>query len=124
MIKKRKDKKLIIRVEGKSDAIIQQEDADACLKKLTEEKDITSIIVWKNNDHFINRIRRRIAEDKTDTLKNNVEIHIVDKDKNETILTIDKYGIMSDWPDDFLNESADEAEAILKAGMKKRGVEF
>jgi len=83
------------------------------------------ILVETHSDHFINRLRRRIAEDKTNTLKDKVNIlfiHPPENGKGAAIkpLKVDPYGIIENWPPDFLPESANEAEAIFKAGLKKR----
>jgi len=83
------------------------------------------IIVETHSDHFINRLRRRIAEDPTDELKDKISIlfvHPPHDGQGATIepLKIDRYGIIENWPPDFLPESADEAEAILTAGLEKR----
>lgn len=83
------------------------------------------IIVETHSDHFINRLRRRIAEDKTDKLKDKVNILFVNPPhdgQGATIdqLRIDRYGVIENWPPDFLPESADEAREILLAGLKKR----
>ena len=83
------------------------------------------IIVETHSDHFINRLRRRIAEDKTDELKDKVNIlfvHPPHDGQGATIesLKVDRYGVIENWPSDFLPESADEAEAIVLAGLEKR----
>ena len=85
------------------------------------------IVVETHSDHFINRLRRRIAEDTTDTLKEKVNIlfvHPPHDGHGATIepLRIDRYGVIENWPPDFLPEASDEAEAIFVAGLGKRGV--
>ena len=83
------------------------------------------IIVETHSDHFINRLRRRIAEDPTDELRNMVTILFVHPPKGGVgariePLRIDKFGIIENWPPDFLPEAADEAQAIFAAGLDKR----
>ena len=83
------------------------------------------IIVETHSDHFINRLRRRIAEDETDKLKDKVNILFVNPPhdgQGATIdqLRVDRYGVIENWPPDFLPESANEAEAIILAGLEKR----
>lgn len=83
------------------------------------------LIVETHSDHFINRLRRRIAEDPHDELKNEVSILFVHPPRNgagATIepLAVDRFGVIENWPEDFLPESADEAEAIFVAGLRKR----
>lgn len=83
------------------------------------------LIVETHSDHFINRLRRRIAEDPTDSIKDLVNILFVHPPtgrQGATIdqLSVDRYGVIENWPEDFLPESADESEAILMAGLEKR----
>ena len=85
------------------------------------------VIVETHSDHFINRLRRRIAEDPADELRNKVSILFVHPPKdgrgaNIEPLQVDRFGVIENWPPDFLPESADEAEAIFLAGLEKRGV--
>ena len=84
------------------------------------------LIVETHSDHFINRLRRRIAEDPTDEIKDKVSILFVHPplgSQGATIepLRIDRFGVIENWPPNFLPEAADEAEAILLAGLEKRG---
>lgn len=83
------------------------------------------LLVETHSDHFINRLRRRIAEDPTDELKEKVSILFVrpPHDGQGAIiepLQVNQYGVIENWPPDFLPESADEAEAIFRAGLEKR----
>ena len=83
------------------------------------------LIVETHSDHFINRLRRRIAEDSTDGLRNKVSILFVHPPQDEqgaTIepLQVDRFGVIENWPPNFLPEAADEAEAIFLAGLEKR----
>ena len=92
---------------------------------LTLAKQERRLIVETHSDHFINRLRRRIAEDSTDVLKNKVSIlfvHPSQEGQGATIepLQIDRFGVIENWPPNFLPEAADEAEAILLAGLEKR----
>lgn len=84
------------------------------------------VIVETHSDHFINRLRRRIAEDQTDKLGDKVSILFVHppqdgRGANIEPLQVDRYGIVENWPPDFLPEASDEAEAIFLAGLEKRG---
>ena len=85
------------------------------------------LVVETHSDHFINRLRRRIAEDPTDQLREDVGILFVlppQDGRGATVeqLRVDRYGVIENWPAEFLPESADEAEAIFRAGLEKRGV--
>ena len=84
------------------------------------------IVLETHSDHFINRLRRRIAEDHSDKLKDLVNIlfiHPPHDGHGSTIesLRVDRFGVIENWPEDFLPEAANEAEAIFVAGLEKRG---
>ena len=86
------------------------------------------LVVETHSDHFINRLRRRIAEDSTDELRKKVSIlfvHPSQGGQGATIepLQVDRFGVIENWPPNFLPEAADEAEAILLASLEKRGGE-
>ena len=102
---------------------LQANLADFLLSLVQQER---RLIVETHSDYFINRLRRRIAEDDTNELQDKVNILFVKPstdDEGATIepLRIDKFGVIENWPPDFLPEAADEAEAIFSAGLSKRG---
>ena len=83
------------------------------------------LIVETHSDHFINRLRRRIAEDPTDELRDKVNILFVRPPidgRGATIdpLQVNQFGVIENWPPGFLPEASEEAEAILLAGLAKR----
>ncbi len=83
------------------------------------------LVIETHSDHFINRLRRRVAEDRTDKLADDVSILFVHppEDGQGTViqpLRVDPYGVIENWPPDFLPESANEAGAIFRAGLEKR----
>jgi len=82
------------------------------------------LIIETHSDHLINRLRRRIVEDKSDKLKDSISILFVHPPKGgegATIqpLNINRYGVIDNWPPDFLPEAADEAEIIFRKGLEK-----
>jgi predicted ATPase len=83
------------------------------------------IIVETHSDHLIHRLRRRIVEDDTNELRSDVSILFVrsgsgtDGSSIEP-LTVDQYGVIENWPPDFLPEAAGESEAIFRAAIRKR----
>jgi len=83
------------------------------------------LIVETHSDHLINRLRRRIVEDQSNKIKDMISIlfiHPPEEEQGATIepLSIDRYGIIENWPPDFLPEAADEAEIIFREGLEKR----
>jgi len=81
-------------------------------------------LVETHSDHFINRLRRRIAEDTSGEVRDRVQILFVHRPGGRpTIveqLELDEYGSIVNWPATFLPEAADEAAAIVRAGLEKR----
>jgi predicted ATPase len=50
-------------------------------------------------------------------------IYFVEKENGHSIyrdITINKYGVIEDWPKGFFDESDDIANKTLRAGMEKR----
>ena len=83
------------------------------------------VLVETHSDYFIHRLRRRIAEDKSDELREKISILFVrppvgGKGAEIEPLRVDEYGVIENWPPDFLPESGDEAEAIIRASIEKR----
>lgn len=83
------------------------------------------LLIETHSDHLINRLRRRIAEDKTSELKDKISILFIRPPHGLEGALIDplkvnQFGVIENWPPDFLPESADEAEAIFRAGLEKR----
>ena len=93
---------------------------------LTLAKQDRQMVIETHSDHFINRLRRRIAEDPTDELREKVSILFVQpphdgQGASIEPLQMDRFGIIENWPPNFLPEAANEAEAIFVAGLNKRG---
>ena len=101
---------------------LQSKLADFMLKLAISGK---RVLVETHSDYFIHRLRRRIAEDKSDKLRDMISILFVRpplEGKGAVIdpLRVDEYGVIENWPPDFFPESGDEAEAIIRAGLEKR----
>jgi predicted ATPase len=82
-----------------------------------------NIIIETHSDHFITRMRRRVAEDDESALKDKIKLTFVEQGTTDLIfksLTLDEYGILNIFPDDFIEMPELELEAIVKAQMKKR----
>ncbi|MBA2677742.1 MAG: AAA family ATPase [Ktedonobacteraceae bacterium] len=84
------------------------------------------ILVETHSDHLINRLRRRAAEDETDTLGAMVNILFVTPptaDGEGAKIErgrINQYGDIENWPPGFLADAAQDARAIMLAGSNKR----
>jgi predicted ATPase len=83
------------------------------------------VIAETHSDHVINRLVRRIVEDNTYNLKDLIAIYFISQKENgavcEEICIDDKQGIVN-WPVDFFDQTANEQEKIIQAGIKKRKI--
>lgn len=83
-----------------------------------------NIIVETHSDHIINRIVKRIIQDKTGELKKYIKIYYLSIDEtNKTVINQieidDKTGIVN-WVDGFFDQFQNEQGAIIRAGIEKR----
>jgi predicted ATPase len=78
------------------------------------------LVVETHSDHIINRLIRRIIEDKTAKLNEMIGIYFVqpeqDGAKVETIRISPSLGIVN-WPQDFFDQTASEQERIMRARL-------
>lgn len=86
-------------------------------------------IIETHSEYFINRLRYRVAVSNDSNISDNTMIYFVEKDKiegdsNYREITINKYGVIEDWPEGFFDESEMIAAEILKAGIKKKMTEI
>lgn len=83
-----------------------------------------NVIVETHSDHIINRIVKRIIQDKSGKLKDNIEILYLSHDVNNNVIfypiTIDDSKGIVNWPDGFFDQFQNEQEEILRAGIEKR----
>lgn len=82
------------------------------------------VIVETHSDHFITRLRRRIAEDSTNQLDDRILLTFVEVGNNDILfknIEINDFGVIElPYPDDFIERADVELKAILKAQMNKR----
>jgi len=81
------------------------------------------IIVETHSAEFITRMRRRIAEDSSNTLVGKVNLIFVEEDESEHIfkeLDLSESGSLSYFPKDFIEQSEIDYRAIVKAQALKR----
>lgn len=80
-------------------------------------------IVETHSEYLINRLRRRVAEDKSDELERTVQIYFVEREdgkSNFRKVDLNEYGAVEDWPKGFFDEGPNEAQLIMDAAMSKR----
>lgn len=82
------------------------------------------LIVETHSEHIVSRLRRRIAAAPDDSLVSTVEILFAEKnDRGDTHfrpVRANEYGGIEEWPEGFFDQSASEAQEILRAAIKKR----
>lgn len=82
-----------------------------------------NFIVETHSDHIVNRLIRRIVESKDGELNDLIGIYFIKPTEEgsicEEINIDDKYGI-TNWPDEFFDQVANEQEKIMMAGLQKR----
>ena len=82
------------------------------------------IIVETHSEHLVNRLRRRVAEDDTDSVRDLVRIVFAERDaEGHTVFRPSDInplgGLSEDWPDGFLDIGARDAQKLLQAGLAK-----
>lgn len=81
------------------------------------------LMVETHSDHFINRLRRRVAEDDSNSIANGIGLMFVSTDEqgssiNELNLT--DFGTLTRWPSGFFDQYDEDMRAIVKAQAAKR----
>lgn len=80
-------------------------------------------LIETHSEYLINRLRYFVAKSENSKVADDTMIYFVEKEEGHSKyrpVTINKYGVIEDWPDGFFDESSKIAEAILEAGMNKR----
>jgi len=82
-------------------------------------------LIETHSEYFINRLRYRVAVSDSNRIADDTMIYFVEKDKKEGYskyreVTINKYGVIEDWPEGFFDEGERIAAEILRAGMNKK----
>ncbi|BEV05943.1 AAA family ATPase [Chryseobacterium gambrini] len=83
-----------------------------------------NVVIETHSDHLITRLRRRIAEDKSNKLDDKVLLTFVEVGANDVLfknIDIDDFGVIElPYPENFIERTDIELKAILKAQMFKR----
>lgn len=99
---------------------LQMQMADYFLSLALSSK---NVIIETHSEHIINRLVRRIVEDKSDEISKLVAIYFVsngpDGASYEEVKLDPSKGI-SNWPSGFFDQTATEQEKIMMAGIAKR----
>lgn len=82
-----------------------------------------NIIAETHSDHVVNRLVRRIVEDESGQLQDLIGIYFLKSSENGAVfeeIHIDESQGITNWPEDFFDQTATEQEKIMRAGLKKR----
>ncbi len=81
------------------------------------------VILETHSDHIVNRLVRRIVEDKTDKLAQMIAIYFVRPGPNGATvekINVDPYFGITNWPQEFFDQTATEQEKILRATLNRK----
>lgn len=79
-------------------------------------------IIETHSEYLINRLRLRIAQEKSENIVNNNSMFFITKEdgySNFSKVEVNKYGNVIDWPIDFFDQTDREIENILMEAAKK-----
>jgi len=81
------------------------------------------LIVETHSEYLISRLRLRVAEDDTDRVQRTVGLLFAERTTGATQyrrVAMNEFGGIDNWPQDFFDQSTEEAQAILRASVTKR----
>jgi predicted ATPase len=80
-------------------------------------------VLETHSEYLINRLRFRAATAATDEISKAIRMYFVEKPEDTSVfrpVVVNEFGAIPDWPEGFFDQSQREAEATLRAAMKKR----
>ncbi len=81
-------------------------------------------LIESHSEHLVLRLRRRIAEDQTDSLRDQVAILFAERnDQGDTTyrqIEVTEAGGVVDWPDGFFDQGPDDAHQLLVAAANRQ----
>ncbi|MEW6715099.1 MAG: DUF3696 domain-containing protein [Nitrospirota bacterium] len=84
-----------------------------------------SVLVETHSDHFIHRLRRRVAEDKQCNLLNKIVLTFVNNQVDGTeydVIKLEENGTIKKWPSGFFDQYDNEFKLLIKAQSKKNRI--
>ncbi|RMH40451.1 MAG: DUF3696 domain-containing protein, partial [Gammaproteobacteria bacterium] len=81
------------------------------------------VIVETHSEYLINRLRRRVAEDESDTLHQDIQIYFVERENGTSrfrSVDLNEFGVPLDWPKGFFDDGPSESRRIVEAALKKK----
>jgi predicted ATPase len=104
---------------------VQSRLGDFFLSLSLNKQCIKQCIIETHSEYLIDKIRYRIVEESDDKTKIHDAVKLyyaenVDNNTHFNELTINKYGVISEWPEGFFDETQKNARDILYAASQKR----
>jgi predicted ATPase len=84
------------------------------------------LIIETHSDHFVSRLRRRVAEDGDDSTRDLIAFVFAEMRNGKTNyrrVKPTRYGSLEEWPEGFVDQTAKESQAILRAVAKKKAAD-
>lgn len=81
------------------------------------------LIVETHSEYLVSRLRRRMAEDLDDVLRDSIGIYFAKRVNGATtydLVKTDQYGGIEEWPEHFFDQATEEERAILSAAVARR----
>jgi predicted ATPase len=99
---------------------LQMQMADYFISLALSQK---RVIVETHSDHIVNRLVRRIVEDKKFNLNDLIRMYFIIPTPTGSVyepVTIDPERGIVNWPHDFFDQTASELQRTIQAGLNKR----
>ena len=81
-------------------------------------------LIESHSEHLVLRLRRRIAEDRSDSLKDDVAILFAERDDDGNTayrqVEVTETGGVPDWPKGFFDQAPDDAHGLLVAATSRQ----
>jgi predicted ATPase len=99
---------------------VQQRLADFLLAVTASGR---QLIVETHSEYLISRLRLRVALDTTNRVQQTVGLLFAERANGSTEyrqVETNEFGGLENWPANFFDQSAEEAQELLRAAVKKR----
>ena len=83
-------------------------------------------VIETHSEHVIERIRFRIAQDRTNFIQDKTKIFFFGKENGSTEVSeiaVNRFGSIDDWPRDFFDQSQIANEAIVLMALERHKAE-
>jgi predicted ATPase len=81
------------------------------------------LIVETHSEYLITRLRLRVAEDRTNHVADRICFINASKNGPRTEfkqVTVNRYGSFMEWPEGFFDQAAEDSQALLLEGLRKK----